>query len=95
LGNGRVLRATRRWKGSISFLKKRNKKLFLFAPSRRFKWANQVLPRTDKSFLVLLGLPADDAYGVVMPEIRQPSSVLPTILAPLVIEIVGRLPANT
>jgi hypothetical protein len=40
-------------KGSISFLKKRNKKLLLFAPSRRFKWANQVLPLIGKSFLVL------------------------------------------
>jgi hypothetical protein len=34
-------------------LKKRNKKLLLFAPSRRFKWANQVLPLIGKSFLVL------------------------------------------
>jgi hypothetical protein len=40
-------------KGSISFLKKRNKKLLLFAPSRRLKWANQVLPLIGKSFLVL------------------------------------------
>jgi hypothetical protein len=40
-------------KGSISFLKKRNKKLLLFAASRRFTWANQVLPLIDKSFLVL------------------------------------------
>jgi hypothetical protein len=34
-------------------LKKRTKKLLLFAPSRRFKWANQVLPLIGKSFLVL------------------------------------------
>jgi hypothetical protein len=34
-------------------LKKRNKKLLLFAPSRRFKWANQVLPLIAKSFLLL------------------------------------------
>jgi hypothetical protein len=34
-------------------LKKRNKKLLLFAPSRRFKWANPVLPLRGKSFLVL------------------------------------------
>jgi hypothetical protein len=40
-------------KGSTSFLKKRSKKLFFFAPSRRFKWANQVLPLIGKSFLVL------------------------------------------
>jgi hypothetical protein len=40
-------------KGSISFLKKRNKKLLLFAPSRPFKWANQMLPLRGKSFLVL------------------------------------------
>jgi hypothetical protein len=40
-------------KGSISFLKKRNKKLLLFASSRWFKWANQVLPLIGKSFLVL------------------------------------------
>jgi hypothetical protein len=40
-------------KGSISFLKKRNKKLLLFAPSRRLKWANQVLPFIGKSFLFL------------------------------------------
>jgi hypothetical protein len=40
-------------KGSISFLKKRNKKLLLFAAGRRFKWANRVLPFIGKSFLVL------------------------------------------
>ncbi len=34
-------------------MKKRNKKLLLFAPSRRLKWANQVLPFIGKSFLVL------------------------------------------
>jgi hypothetical protein len=34
-------------------LKKRTKKLLLFAPSRRFKRANQVLPFLGKSFLVL------------------------------------------
>jgi hypothetical protein len=34
-------------------LKKRNKKLLLFAPRRRFKWANQGLPLIGKSFLVL------------------------------------------
>jgi hypothetical protein len=34
-------------------LKKINKKLLLFAPSRRFKWASQVLPFIGKSFLVL------------------------------------------
>jgi hypothetical protein len=48
---GRALALTK--KRSISFLKKRNKKLLLFAPSRRFKWANQVLPLIGKSFLVL------------------------------------------
>jgi hypothetical protein len=40
-------------KGSISFLKKRNKKLLLFATSRRFQWANQVPPLIGKCFLVL------------------------------------------
>jgi hypothetical protein len=34
-------------------LKKRSKKLLLIAPGGRFKGANQVLPGTDKSFLVL------------------------------------------
>jgi hypothetical protein len=36
-----------------SFLKKRSKKLLLIASSTRSKWANPVLPVTDKSFLVL------------------------------------------
>ncbi len=31
-------------KGSISFLKKRNKKLLLSAPSRRFKWQIRCCP---------------------------------------------------
>jgi hypothetical protein len=31
-------------------LKKRNKKLLLFAAGRRFKWANQVLPFKVKVF---------------------------------------------
>jgi hypothetical protein len=34
-------------------LKKRNKKLLLFAPSRWFNWASQVLPLIGKGFLVL------------------------------------------
>jgi hypothetical protein len=34
-------------------LKKRTEKLLLVAPRRRFKWADQVVRLTDKSFLVL------------------------------------------
>jgi hypothetical protein len=34
-------------------LKKRSKKLLLIASSGRSKWANQLPPVTDKSFLVL------------------------------------------
>jgi len=34
-------------------LKKSNKKLLLFLPSHRFKWANQVVLVTGKSFLFL------------------------------------------
>jgi hypothetical protein len=39
--------------GSISSLKKRNKKLLHVACSSRGQWVALVLPVTDKSFLVL------------------------------------------
>jgi hypothetical protein len=39
--------------GSISFLKKRNKKLLLVARGRRATPVSAVPPETDKSFLVL------------------------------------------
>jgi hypothetical protein len=40
-------------KGSISFLKKRNKKLLSVARRCRAPRVNAMLPETDKSFLVL------------------------------------------
>jgi hypothetical protein len=39
--------------GSISFLKKRNKKLLTVACSTRVERGARMLPETDKSFLVL------------------------------------------
>jgi len=39
--------------GSSSFLKKRSKKLLLLAARVRFKTVSEVLPLTEKSFLVL------------------------------------------
>jgi hypothetical protein len=39
--------------GSISFLKKRNKKLLILARNSRLKCVEPVPPATDKSFLVL------------------------------------------
>jgi hypothetical protein len=39
--------------GSISFLKKRNKKLLTVACTIRAQWAAAMLPKIDKSFLVL------------------------------------------
>jgi hypothetical protein len=40
-------------KRNYFFFEEKRKKLLLFAPSRRLKWANQGIPLTDKSFLVL------------------------------------------
>ncbi|HTZ71796.1 MAG TPA: hypothetical protein VMB71_14160 [Acetobacteraceae bacterium] len=44
---------TRTKEGSISFLKKRNKKLLTLAPGSGAKWVASALAATDKSFLVL------------------------------------------
>jgi hypothetical protein len=41
------------------FFEKRTKELLLFAPGRRFKWANQAVPVTEKSVLLLERLHPD------------------------------------
>jgi hypothetical protein len=63
-----------RKQGSISFLKKRNKKLLSVACRIRAQWGASMMPETDKSFLVLffkkelLSLPSPLRYFASLTE---------------------------